>query len=42
MRVTLLLFAAVLLMPASAMAQGWDVYINTEDGFRVNFLARRP
>ena len=37
MRVTLLLFAAVLLMPASAMAQGWDVYIDTEDGFRVNF-----
>jgi len=37
MRVTLLLFAAVLLMPASVMAQGWDVYINTEDGFRVNF-----
>ena len=37
MRATLLLFASVLLIPASVMAQGWDVYISTEDGFRVNF-----
>ncbi|MDA1185499.1 MAG: hypothetical protein O2930_12750 [Acidobacteria bacterium] len=37
MRATLLLFASVLLMPASVMAQGWDVYISNEDGFRVNF-----
>jgi hypothetical protein len=37
MRVAILLFASVLLMPASVMAQGWEVYISTEDGFRVNF-----
>jgi hypothetical protein len=37
MRVAILLFVSVLLMPASGMAQGWEVYISTEDGFRVNF-----
>ena len=36
MRVTILLFVSVLLMPAPVVAQDWAEYINRDDGFRVN------
>jgi hypothetical protein len=37
MRVTPLVFASVLSLSGSAFAQDWDLYINKEDGFKVNF-----
>jgi len=37
MRVTPLIVAFVLSVSASAFAQDWDLYINKEDGFKVDF-----
>ena len=37
MRMTALVFALVLLLPGPAVAQEWEEYVNTQDGFRVNF-----
>ncbi len=37
MRMAALLFALGLLAPAPAAAQQWEEYVNTQDGFRVNF-----
>ena len=37
MRMTALVFALVLSPPGSAVAQEWEVYVNTQDGFSVNF-----
>ena len=37
MRVTPLIFALVVSMSGSAYAQEWDLYINKEDGFKVDF-----
>ena len=37
MRMTALVFVLFLSLPGSAFAQEWEEYLNTEDGFRVNF-----
>ena len=37
MRMTALVFVLFLLVSGSAFAQEWKEYLNTEDGFRVNF-----
>jgi hypothetical protein len=37
MRMTALVFVLFLLVSGSAFAQEWEEYLNTEDGFRVNF-----
>jgi len=37
MRMTALVFALVLSVPGPAVAQEWGEYVNTQDGFKVNF-----
>jgi len=37
MRVRVIVFAAVLLVPGLAIAQEWDEYTSPQDGFRLNF-----
>ena len=37
MRVTALVFASVLAASGSAVAQEWVEYVNTQDGFKLNF-----
>jgi hypothetical protein len=37
MRVKLMIFGLALFMAGPAFAQDWDVYTNTEDGFKVDF-----
>jgi len=37
MRVTAIVFAAAVLVAASASAQEWDQYVSTQDGFKVDF-----
>ena len=37
MRVTAIVFALMLSMSGAAFAQEWDLYVNTEDGFKVDF-----
>jgi len=37
MRITALVFALVLSISAPAVAQQWEEYVNTQDGFKVNF-----
>ena len=37
MRMTALVFAWVLLLAGPAVAQEWEEYVNTQDGFKVNF-----
>ena len=39
MRVTPLIFALVLSLSGTAFAQDWDLYVNKEDGFKVDFPA---
>ena len=39
MRVTPLIFALVLFVSGPAFAQDWDLYVNKEDGFKVDFPA---
>ncbi len=36
MRMTVLVFA-LLSVPGPAVAQQWELYVNTQDGFTVNF-----
>ena len=37
MRATALVFALVLSMAGPAVAQEWDLYVNTQDGFKIDF-----
>ena len=37
MRMTAVVFALVLSVSGSAVAQEWEEYVNTQDGFKVNF-----
>ena len=37
MRLSTLVFALVVSMPGLAVAQEWDLYVNTADGFKVDF-----
>ncbi len=37
MRVAIMVLSSVLTLSGSALAQGWEEYINKEDGFRVDF-----
>ena len=37
MRLTAFIFALVLSVPGPAVAQDWEAYVNTQDGFKVNF-----
>ena len=37
MRITAFIFALVLSISGSAVAQEWEEYVNTQDGFKVNF-----
>ena len=39
MRMTPLMLALVLLMSGTVFAQDWDLYVNKEDGFKVDFPA---
>ncbi|PYS03379.1 MAG: hypothetical protein DMG12_12375 [Acidobacteria bacterium] len=37
MRMAALIFALVLSVSGTAVAQEWEQYVNTQDGFKVNF-----